>query len=401
MNPVYLNLSIIGNGVAGITAAIELAKRKAGEIDVFTAEPHHYYYRPRLPAFIAGEASEEELFVRPPSWYETQGIKVHLNTPIVRLLPERKAILTADGREYRFQKLLLATGSQPVIPPLEGVNRKGVFTLRTLDDAKAIKDYANRCHEAVVLGGGLLGLEVARALRMRGLSVTVLERAPHLLPRQLDREGAFVFQKFLEDMGIKVVLSAETRAILGNGEVRGILLQDGRELQAQLAIIAAGVRCNAELAIEAGLLVDGGIVVDERMATSVPDIYAAGDVASFRGRSWGIIPVALAQAQVAAASMAGEEARYREIVPSTSLKITGIEVTSVGEVNAPENQAIHLRFSRPEIGIYRKLVFRDGLAVGGISIGDKAWGQAVEKLVKSAAPMTREEALEFLRGGLP
>lgn len=399
MKPTQLDLVIIGNGVAGTTAAIELARRKAGEIDLFTAEPYHYYYRPRLPAFIAGEISEEEVFVRPPSWYENAGIRVHLSTPVIRLFPERKVIVTADGQEYSFRKLLLATGSRPVFPPLEGSKLKGVFTLRTLDDALAIKDYSEHCEKAVILGGGLLGLEVARALRVRGLSVTVLERGPHLLPRQLDKEGAAVFQKLIENMDIEVLSSAEACAVLGNGEAKGIVLRDGREFPAQMIVIAVGVRCNVELAEEAGLLVAGGIVVDERMTTSAPDIYAAGDVASFRGRTWGIIPVALAQAQVAAASMAREEAFYKEVVPSNSLKITGIELTSVGEVDPPEDQAIHLRLSRPESGLYRKLVLRNGEIVGGISIGDREWGAVMEKLVKGKTPVTLEKALKFLEGG--
>ncbi len=399
MKSAPLNFVIIGNGVAGVTAALELARRKAGEIDLFTAEPYHYYYRPRLPAFIAGEISEKEVFAYPPSWYDDAGVKVHLNTPIVRLFPERKVIVTADGKEYSFRKLLLATGSRPLLPPIEGSELKGVFTLRTLEDALAIKNYSERCEKAVILGGGLLGLEVARALKVRGLSVTVLERGPHLLPRQLDKEGAAVFHKLIENMGIDVLSSAEARAILGNGEVKGVVLRDGRELPAQLIVIAAGVRCNAELAKEAGLRVEGGIVVDEKMATSAPDIYAAGDVASFRGQTWGIIPVALAQARVAAASMAGEEAFYKEVVPSNSLKITGIDLTSAGEVNLPEDQAIHLRLSKPEAGLYRKLVLNNGKLVGGISIGDKEWGATMEKLVKDKTPITVEEAKKLLGGG--
>lgn len=399
MKPFPLDLVIIGNGVAGITAALELARRKAGGVDVFTSEPYHYYYRPRLPSFIAGELSEKELFAHEPSWYENAGIKIHLSTPVVRLFPERKAIVTAYGREYSYRKLLLATGSRPLLPLLEGIDKEGVFALRTLDDARAIKSYSEQCERAVILGGGLLGLEAARALRVRGLSVVVLERAPYLLPRQLDEEGARVLRRLVESMGIKVEVSAEARAILGNGKVESVVLRDGRKFQAQLVLVTIGVRCNAELAREAGLLVEGGIVVDERMATSAPDVYAAGDVAYFRGRSWGIIPVALAQAQVAASSIAGEETIYREVVPSNSLKIMDIEVASVGEVNLPENQGIHLRLSRPEAGIYRKIVLRDGIALGCISIGDRKWGAMMEKLIKDKAPIALEEALKLLEGG--
>ncbi len=389
---------IIGNGVAGITAASELVRRGAREILILTQEPHHYYFKPRLPFFLAGEASEEDLYVHPPSWYERRGIRVRLKARVERLIPRQKRVALADGEEIPYDYLLLATGSSPFVPPIQGIEKAGVFTLRTLEDAVAIKEYAARCEEAVVIGGGLLGLEAARGLKVLGLSVTVLERGPRLLPRQLDAQGAAVFQRLIEGLGLTVALNAEAEAILGDREVRGVCLKDGREFDAQLVLIAAGVRSNAGLAAEAGFAVERGVVVDERMQTSAPGVFAAGDVASFRGRSWGIIPVARIQAAVAAANMAGEEAVYEEVVPSNTLKIVGIGLTSAGLVT-PKGEYEEIRVMDPEAGIYKKLVLDGNVPVGAIVIGDRALAKKLEKMVTRAKSITLEEAYELLGSG--
>lgn len=389
---------IVGNGVAGITAAAELTNRAAGAIEVYTSEPHPYYFRPQLPPFVAGEIPQERLYARPPSWYEERGIEVHLASPVKRLLPDQKRILLADGTEVAYDRLLLATGSRPFIPPVDGVDKEGVFALRTLDDALTIREYAAQCREAVVVGGGLLGLEAARALSALGLAVTVLEFAPRLLPRQLDEEGAALFRRLVEGIGLRVALSAETTAILGNGKVEGVALRDGRKFPAQMVLFATGVRANIGLAAEAGLEVGRGIVVDERMRTSAPDVYAAGDVASFNGRSWAIIPQARAQAQVAAANMAGEDAVYEEIVPSTTLKVVGVDLTSCGVVNPEEEEYLEIRSAAPEAGRYVKLVLRDGVATGAVVLGDRALARKLERLVVQKAAIDPEEARRLVEG---
>jgi nitrite reductase (NADH) large subunit len=387
---------IIGNGVAGVTAAIELSRRHAGEIEIYTAARYPYYFRPRLPYFLAGEISQEDLYVHPPSWYEKRAIKMHLAASVVSLMPDRKHITLADGTEVPYDRLLLATGGVSFIPPIEGADKKGVFSLRTLDDALAIKEYASHCQEAVVIGGGLLGLEAARGLKALGLSVTALEFFPRLLPRQLDDEGSAVFQQLIEGLGIGVGLKAETRTILGNGEVGGVILKDGREFPAQMVLIAAGARSNAGLAAEAGLKIERGVWVDERMATDAPDVFAAGD-AAYRGRAWGIIPVASAQALVAGANMAGDNVLYEEVVPSNTLKIVGIDLTSAGTV-VPEGEGfVEIRRSEPEAGVYKKLVLqKDDTLVGAIVIGDKALARKLWGLVTSRAKLSREEALALL-----
>lgn len=390
---------VIGNGVAGTTAAIDLARRETGEVVIYTAEPHPFYFRPRLPHFVAGEVAREDLYARSLSWYQEKGIEVHLGSPVVDLMCQQKRIRTADGAEVPYDRLLLATGGVPFIPPIEGVNKRGVFTLRTLDDARAIREYAARCQEAVVIGGGLLGLETARGLKVQGLSVTALEFFPRLCPRQLDQEGADVFQGMIERLGIEVGLSAETQVLAGDDGMERVILKDGREFPAQMVVIATGVRPDTELAASAGLETDRGVVVDEHMVTSAPAVYCAGDAASFQGRSWGIIPVAQAQARVAAANMAGEESVYEEVVPSTTLKIVGIELTSVGEAIPEDNGFEEIRYSDPEAGVYRKLVLRQGTLVGAIIVGDKESARELERLVTRGVQMDRQEARELLENG--
>lgn len=389
---------IVGNGVAGVTAAIELARREAGEILIYGSEPYPYYYRPRLPHFLAGEISQEQLYVHPLSWYERRGIQVYTGTTVVRLEPDRKQVVLDDGRTVPYDRLLLATGAYSFVPPFEGSEKRGVFALRTLDDALAIRQYAGRCQQAVVIGGGLLGLEAARALSRLGLEVTVLEYSGYLLPRQLDAPGAALLQQQIEQMGIRVALQADTRAILGDDEAKGVALKDGREFPAQLVLIATGVRCNVALAADAGLAVDRGVIVDASMATSAPNVYAAGDAASFQGRSWGIIPVALAQAAVAAANMAGAREQYREVTPTNTLKIAGIDLLSVGTVQPQDKGSCELRSASPDGRRYVKLVLQHDTLAGAIVIGDRTLGRKLEALVAERTRMRREEAEALLAG---
>lgn len=388
---------IVGNGVAGITAATELAQRLEVAVDVYTAEPYPYYYRPQLPRFVAGAIDQEQLFARSPEWYEERNIRVHLASKVVSLMPDERRIRLEDGSQVAYDRLLLATGARPFVPDVEGIDKQGVFTLRSLEDALDIRAYAARCERAVVIGGGLLGLETAKGLKALGLTVTALEFFPYLLPRQLDEEGAEVFRTLIEGLGIGVAVSAHTRAIVGNSTVEGIVLEDGREFPAGMVVVAAGVRADVQLAAEAGLEVERGVVVDEHMQTGAPGIYAAGDVASFHGRSWGIIPQARAQALVAAANMAGDEKVYEEIVPSTTLKIAGIDLSSTGAMALEgEEELVALRSSHPEQGVYKKLLLRGDVPVQAIVIGDKALARKLDRIISHGERLTREEAEAYI-----
>jgi len=378
---------IVGNGVAGVTAARALSEAGA-EVEIYTQETHHYYPRPRLQRFLAGEMELEDLYFYPPAWYEERGIAVHLGVEVTGLDPAARRILLADGRRVSYDRLLLAAGSRPFILPIEGVDREGVFSLRTIEDALAIKRWAEGAERAVVVGGGLLGLEAARALRALGLKVTVLERGPYLLPRQLDAQGGALLRGLVEDMGIEVVLEASSQAILGDGRATGVLLQDGRKVEGDLILISTGIRSNVELAREAGLEVNRGVVVDERLRTNAEDVYAAGDVAEFQGRVYGIIPAAMEQAKAAALNMLGQEASYQGTVPSNVLRVVGIDCASIGVVHPPEGEG-YRELRKSEAGVYKKLVLKDGRLVGAILLGDRKDVAPISRLIRREADVSR------------
>ncbi|MEJ5312052.1 MAG: FAD-dependent oxidoreductase [Anaerolineae bacterium] len=387
---------IVGGGVAGITAALELANRRPGKIAVYSDETYPYYYRPQLTEFLAGGITLERLLRRDLAWYKGRGIDVYLGRSVTRVDPEARTITLVDGTRVEYDKLLLATGSVPFVPPLKGVEKSGVFTWRTLADTLELEQAASVCGKTIVLGGGLLGLEAARGLLGFCGDVTVLEFFPRLLPRQLDVEGAAVLQRFVESLGIRVVVGAQAEEVLGDQGVTGLRLKDGREFPAGLVLVAAGVRCQARLAQEAGLAVDRGIVVDEYMATSAPDIYAAGDAAVFKGYSWAIAPIAQAQGRVAALNMAGEATAYDVVVPSTTLKVVGIDVSSVGMVNPETADYIEIRVMEAEANRYKKIVLHDGRIVGSIVINNKVLAKNLENRIAQREVMTPDQARALL-----
>ncbi len=375
---------IIGNGVAGVTAAQSIARAQPGaEVHIYAAEPYPYYRRPQLPDYIAGIVAEADIFYRPPEWYEQQGIRVHLAAPVVELDPSAYRLRLADDTEVPYDRLLLATGGLAWKPPIGGVDQRGVFTLRTLDDARAIRRWAQSARRGGVIGGGLLGLETARALRALGLEVTVLEFAPHLMPRQLDREGAIVLEALLRKMDIQTVTGAITEEIGGDGAVQAVRLKDGREFPADLVVLSTGIRSDVALARQAGLRVNRGVVVDEYLQTSAPDVYAAGDVAEAGGIVYGIAPAAIEQARAAAANMVAPGSTvYSGTLPATTLKVVGAELTSLGECVAEGDDLLQLRRADPQNGRYRKLALRDGRIVGAILLNERELTSPIRQLME-------------------
>ena len=381
-----LRYVIVGNGVAGVTAAQSIVRADpAAEVHIFGVEPYPYYQRPRLWEFLAGEIEQQTLYFRPLEWYAAQGIQVHLGERVTALDPAEHRLTLADRGSTKFvvyDRLLLATGAQPFVPPFAGADKDGVFTLRTLDDARAMKAYAGDVLSVVVIGCGLLGLETARALLSLGLDVSLIESAPHLLPRQLDAEGAQVLQARLEATGLHFLTNAATEAILGNGRVTGVRLKDGRVVEGEMVLISTGIRSRVDLAREAGLEVNRGLIVDEQLRTSAADVYAAGDVAEFEGVVYGIIPAAIEQAQVAAANMVADgSAIYSGTVPATTLKIVGIDLTSLGEATATGDELVVLRQMDPATGVYQRLALRDGKIVGAILLGDTRNVRPLKQLI--------------------
>lgn len=379
-----MRVVIAGNGLAGTMAAKTLRELDPDvEIAVFAAEAHPYYPRPNLIEFLAGSLPLDRVFAFPPGWDEKSRIGVRLGRPIAKILPDVRAVLTADGGREPYDALLLANGSSAAVPPIPGADKRGVFTLKTLDDARAILDYLNGRYRVALVGGGVLGLEIARALTVRGAAVTVVEVFDRLLPRQLDAPGAAVLKEQVERLGITVRLQAATEAVLGGDEARGLRLKGGDEIAADMIVVAAGVRPNLDIAREAGLLVERGLVVDDALATSRPGIFAAGDVVQHRGRVYGIIPAAFDQARTAAYNIIGRDKPYQGTVVSNTLKVAGLYVTSVGEAQPETPGGDELRREDREKGIYKKVVLRDGALTGAIWMGTKKGALEISRAVAS------------------
>ena len=388
--------AIVGGGVAGVTAAQAIKRADPGaEVHIFGGEPYPYYRRPLLWEFIAGQIEEDEIYFRPPSWYAERGIDLHLGTMVVGLEPAASRITLADGASVQYDRLLLATGARSFLPPVVGMDKPGVFSLRTLGDALAIKAYARHAARAVVIGGGLLGLETARALRIAGLDVTVVEFFPYLLPRQLDAPGAEVLQSLLEGQGLRVITDTRTQAILGDSRVDGIQLEAGRVVPADLVLCSTGIRSEVALARTAQLEVNRGVVVDEQLRTRqadgnpVEDVYAAGDVAEFQGQVYGIIPPSIDQARVAAANMVVPgSATYGGTVPATTLKVAGAELTSLGECLLDGDCHTSLRHVDLSAGHYRKLVLHDGHIIGAILLNDSERVRPITQLIEQVVDVS-------------
>jgi nitrite reductase (NADH) large subunit len=385
-----MNVVIIGNGLAGTIAAKTLRETDArAEIHIYAQESVLYYPRPNLIEYIAGRLPYGRLFAFPEAWYADRKIEVRLGTPVERIFASSREIEIGGGRRVSFDALLLANGASSFVPPMSGSERNGVFSLRTLDDAQAILAYAESHPRVAVIGGGLLGLEIARALRVRGAEVDIVEFFPYLLPRQLDPRGGELLKAEIEKSGIRVHLGLATEEILGSPDVRGLRFKGGREIQVDMAIVAAGVRPNLKLAQEAAIQTDRGVVVNDFLETNVPGIYAAGDGVQHKGRTYGIIPASFDQARTVAANILGQKKSYAGTVPSNTLKVAGIQLTSVGLVNPDGGEYEEHRYHNAEEGIYKKIVLLNGQAVGAIWMGTRNGVDGITRAVMKKANVAR------------
>ncbi len=361
---------IIGNGVAGTTAALNIRKTDAaGDITVLSDESHPFYSRIRLIQYLAGEVDEKKLIIYNEGQYEQNRIRLLLDSPVESVDSDSREIVTASGQTMKYDRLLLATGGVSFVPPIPGSHKKGVFTLRTLKDAAAIRDYAGNAGQVLLIGGGVLGLEAGNSLRKSGHTVSVVEFSPRLLPRQMDAEGAGILRKQMEDMGFTFYLGAKTKEITGGDKVEGLLLEDGREIKCDMIIISAGIRPNGGLAERLGLKINKGLPVSDRMETAIPGVYAAGDLIEHRGVFYGIWPASEKQGKTAGINMSGGDAVYSGTIPSNILKIAGIDLCAAGDID-PEGVLESIVSKDEEKYIYRKLVIRGNNITGCILYGD-------------------------------
>jgi len=365
-------LVVVGNGMAGVACVEQILKlRHDFEITIFGDETHVNYNRILLSMVLAGEKSADDIVLNDIDWYRKNGIRARLGVRIENIDRERRVVIDAEGRATRFDKLILATGSSAFIPPIPGVGKKSVHVFRTLDDTRALLEKAHRGCRAVVIGGGLLGLEAARGLQLRGCEVSVVHLMETLMERQLDATGGAYLQRKIESLGIRVLLPKQTQALLGNGRVDGLRFTSGEELEADLVVIAAGIKPNVGLAREAGLEVRRGIVVDDHMATSDPDIHAVGECTEHRGQTFGLVAPLMEQGKVLAAAITGNEGPvFTGSTLATKLKIMGVEIFSAGSIDDSEAGVETVRYEDPALGIYKKLLLKNNRLLGVILVGD-------------------------------
>ncbi|MBI5740535.1 MAG: NAD(P)/FAD-dependent oxidoreductase [Nitrospirae bacterium] len=361
---------IIGNGVAGTAAAANIRKLDGeGDITVFTDEAVPFYSRIRLIEYLAGDAGAKDIIIYKDEWYGKNNIRLLLDTSISDIDSEKKEVVTSKGERFDYDKLLLATGGSSFVPPVPGADKKGVFTLRTIRDADRIIEYAKGPGKVLLIGGGVLGLEAGNALRKRGCEITAVEVFPRLLPRQMDPEGAEILKAQLEVMGFTFHLDAKSKEITGNDRAEGLVLEGGTRIDCDLIIISAGVRPVAGLARKIGLTVNKGLIVNDRMETSINDIYAAGDLIEHKGVFYGIWPAAQKQGEIAGTNMAGGNAHYGGTIMSNVLKVVGVDLAAAGDIDA-EGKGGSIVHKDREKYVYRKLVIRDNILSGCILYGD-------------------------------
>jgi len=386
-----LKLVMIGNGMAGVRTLEELIKIAPDlyDITVFGAEPHPNYNRILLSPVLAGEQTIAEIVLNPLAWYEDNGIALHLGKTVTRIDRVRRIVHAADGTQAPYDRLLIATGSTPFMLPVPGKDLEGVIGYRDIADTEAMIAAATKYRHAVVIGGGLLGLEAANGLMLRGMKVTVVHIAPWLMERQLDDVAGGLLRQSLVDRGLDFLIGAQTEALLGDGpdgttgRVKAVRFKDGNEVPADLVVMAAGIRPNTALAESAGLHVQRGVVVTDTLQT-VTDarIWAVGECAAHRGTAYGLVAPLFEQAKVCATHLAEFGiGRYLGSQVSTKLKVTGIDLFSAGDFMGGEG-CDSIVLSDPQGGVYKKLVIKDDKLVGACLYGDTVDGSWYFKLLR-------------------
>ena len=375
-------LVVIGNGMAGARFIEELVARGGADrfdILVFGEEPHGNYNRILLSGVLAGSHRPEDIYINPLSWYGRNGVKLLSGVKAGWIDRVSKSVYAPGGIAESYDKLVIATGSTPFVPPLaglyeeEGGFKTGVFVFRTIDDCTEIISYAGAAGKAAVIGGGLLGLEAARGLLERGLEVHVVHINGHLMDAQLDPQAGDMLRNTLEGQGVNIHLDRLTAAVRGNGQVTGLAFKDGGALDCDMVVVAAGIRPNIDLARQSGLHVQHGIVIkDDLSCRNSSDIYAIGECAQHRGRVYGLVAPLWEQARILADRLTGQDpdANYSGSRISTKLKVMGVELAVMGERDPSQDSDELVHYSEPGRGVYKKLIIRDGRLAGAILLGD-------------------------------
>ncbi len=384
---------VIGNGMVGhrfCERLVEFDVRREYQIVTFCEEPRPAYDRVNLTKYFS-HRDADQLMLAKIDWYRDHGIELHIGDKATTIDREKKLVRSAQRRAIGYDTLILATGSAPFVPPVPGIDKMGVFVYRTIEDLIQIIDYGAHSKRAAVVGGGLLGLEAAKASYDLGLETHVVEVASRLMPRQVDDAGSKSLVSKIEALGVRVHLNKNTKEVLGNGKVAGMAFADGQQLAVDMVIVSAGIKPRDELARSCGLNVGqrGGVVVDEMLRTSDPNILAIGEVALYGGMIYGLVAPGYEMAEIAAANVTGQTREFRGADMSTKLKLMGVDVASFGNAFADEKQSKAIVYEDPFKGAYKKLVFNlDGTKLlGGILVGDASEYGQLSMLAKSSEPL--------------
>jgi nitrite reductase (NADH) large subunit len=418
-------LVVIGNGMAGARVVEEILRRDPGRfaITMFGAEPYGNYNRILLSNVLNGTQAADEIFLNRLDWYAERGITLHAGVKAERIDREGRVVIgrplrrdavayRADGCDARatvieapYDRVIIATGSRPFVPPMEGVDTPGVLLFRTLDDCDRIAAYAQRCRTAVVIGGGLLGLEAARGLLTHGVAVTVIEAAPHLMPAQLDADAAAVLQHTIESMGITVRVGTITTHVLGTDRVTGLAFKDGGTLATDMVVISDGIRPITEIATASGLTVERGIVCDDQLRTSDPDVFAVGECVQHRGVIYGLVEPIWDQARTIAdiVTETNPQAAYVGSKLATKLKVMGVELASMGDVRTTQPGDDVVVYREPSRGVYKKLVVRGDALIGAVLLGETDTAGVLTQMFSlgSSVPERRADLLFGTATGAP
>ncbi len=388
-------LVIIGNGMAAARLCEELAQRALGRhaIALIGEEPVLAYNRILLSSVLAGDVPASEIELKPAGWWRDRGVTLCYGAAVTSVDVAAHAVTLADGKTLTFAKLVFATGSRPIRLPIAGADLPGILTFRDVADVASISRAARPGMRIVVIGGGLLGIEAAYGLAKAGTEVTLVHLMDRLMERQLDARAASMLKRAVEAKGVDVMLETATARFIGDGRVEAVELKNGRVIAAEMVVVAVGIKPNAEIAAAAGLAVNRGIIVDDRLSTSAADIYAIGECAEHRGVCYGLVEPANEQAHVLAERLAGRDVQYGGSVNATNLKVSGVYVFSAGDfLGAAGTESIVL--SDPGLGTYRRLVIADGRLVGAVFYGDTTDAPWYLELIRARS------AIESFRGEL-
>ncbi|WP_138416061.1 nitrite reductase large subunit NirB [Aquibacillus sediminis] len=390
---------MIGNGMAGIRTIEEILKNSIDtyDITIFGKEPHPNYNRIQLSTVLQGDTTVDDIILNNWDWYEKNNIQLFTGEMITNVDTDKKLVESNKGRQVFYDQLIFATGSSPFIIPVPGVDKKGITGFRDIQDCETMIKSAEDYKKAVVIGGGLLGLEAAKGLCNLGMDVNVVHLMPHLMERQLDATAATMLKEELERQGINFLMEKQTVEVLGDDRVTGLRFKDGSEVEADLIVMAVGIKSNAQLAKEAGVSTNRGIIVNDYMETDIPDVYAIGECAEHRGMVYGLVAPLYEQAQVLAKRICQVDTEpYQGSVTGTQLKVAGVDLYSAGEIEDDETTK-SIKVHNDYEGVYKKVVIRDNLVVGTVLYGETAESTRLFRMLSKQEDVSEMTSLSILQ----